>query len=154
MSERPWIWVDADGCPQAIKSILFRAAERARIRTIFVANRRLRVPQSRHVRMLSVSGGADAADDRIVEDMGPGDLVVTADVPLAARVVERQGVALNPRGTLYTADNVGERLAVRDFLSDLREDGVRTAGPPPLDSRARQAFANELDRWLQRRGED
>lgn len=148
MSATTGIWVDADGCPQVIKSILYKAAERERIRVTFVANRRLRVPESRNVKMLSVTGGPDAADDRIVEEMKDGDLVVTADVPLASRVVEKGGVALNPRGTLYTDENVGERLAVRDFLTELRDDGVRTSGPPPLDARARQAFANQLDRWL------
>lgn len=143
------ILVDADACPQPIKQILYRAAERRRITVVLVANRRLRIPPSIYVKVLPVTGGPDAADHRIVDEVSAGDLVVTADVPLAARVVEKGAVALNPRGTLYTAENVGERLAVRDFLAELRSDGVRTAGPPPLDQRARQDFANQLDRWLQ-----
>jgi uncharacterized protein YaiI (UPF0178 family) len=142
------IWVDADGCPQVIKAILYRAAARGRVDVVLVANRRLRVPEMRYVQVLPVPGGPDAADDRIVESVQPGDLVVTADVPLASRVVEKGGTALNPRGSLYTEENVGERLAVRDFLHGLREDGVRTSGPPPLDAKARQRFANQLDRWL------
>jgi uncharacterized protein len=145
------IWVDADGCPQPVKAILFRAAERAKALVVLVANRRLRAPESRYIKALAVIGGPDAADDRIVQDMQAGDLIVTADVPLAARVVAKGGIALNPRGTLYTEENVSERLAVRDFLHELRADGVRTAGPPPLDDRAKQRFANQLDRWLAQR---
>lgn len=143
------ILVDADACPQPIKQILYRAAERTHVVVVLVANRRLRVPPSFYVKVLAVTGGPDAADDRIVSEVATGDLVVTADVPLAARVVEKGAVALNPRGTLYTTENMGERLAVRDFLAELRSDGVRTSGPPPLDQRARQDFANQLDRWLQ-----
>jgi uncharacterized protein YaiI (UPF0178 family) len=142
------IWVDADGCPQVIKAILYRAATRRKVEVVVVANRRLRAPEGRYVRVLPVPGGPDSVDDHIVEQMEPGDLVVTADVPLASRVVDKGGTALNPRGTLYTEENVGERLAVRDFLKELRDDGVRTAGPPPLDAKARQLFANQLDRWI------
>lgn len=142
------ILVDADACPQVIKDILYRAAERTRTTVVLVANRRLRIPHSFYVKVLPVSGGPDAADHRIVDEVQAGDLVVTADVPLAARIVEKGATALNPRGTLYTAENVGERLSVRDFLTELRQDGVRTSGPPPLDQRARQDFANQLDRWL------
>lgn len=145
------IWVDADACPQVIKQILFRAALRTKTRVTLVANRRIRGPESLLIRSLSVPGGADKADDRIVEEMQVEDLVITADIPLAARVVEKGGTALDPRGTLYTETNIGERLSVRDFLSDLREDGVRTSGPRPFDARARQDFANQLDRWLQQR---
>ena len=145
------ILVDADACPQPIKQILYRAAERTRTSVVLVANRRLRIPPSMYVKVLPVTGGPDAADDRIVDEVQAGDLVVTADVPLAARVVAKGAAALNPRGTLYTEENVGERLAVRDFLAELRDDGVRTSGPPPLDQRARQDFANQLDRWLQAR---
>lgn len=144
------IWVDADGCPQVIKAILYRAASRKRVSVVFVANRRIRVPDAPYVQVLPVPGGPDAVDDRIVEVMDGGDLVVTADVPLAARVVQKGGTALNPRGWLYTEANVAEHLSVRDFLHDLREDGVRTSGPPPLDAKARQLFANQLDRWLAR----
>ena len=143
------IWVDADACPQVIKQILFRAALRTKTRVTLVANRRIRGPESLLIRSLSVPGGPDKADDRIVEEMRAEDLVITADIPLAARVVEKGGTALDPRGTLYTEANIGERLSVRDFLSDLRDDGVRTSGPPPFDARARQDFANQLDRWLQ-----
>jgi uncharacterized protein YaiI (UPF0178 family) len=142
------IWVDADACPQVIKQILFRAAQRTKSRVTLVANRRVRVPESLLIHSIAVPGGPDKADDRIVEELSAGDLVVTADIPLAARVVERGATALDPRGTLYTEANVNERLSLRDFSSQLREEGVRTSGPPPLDQRARQDFANQLDRWL------
>jgi uncharacterized protein YaiI (UPF0178 family) len=144
------LWVDADACPTPIKEILFRAAERVRIETVLVANHAVRVPRSRYVRAVQVESGFDIADVRILESVTAGDLVITADIPLAARVVSAAAFALNPRGTLYTADNVSEHLARRDFMDELRSSGVVTPGPPALSKTDIQAFANALDRFLAR----
>lgn len=148
----PQIWVDADACPGVIKEILFRAAERARVQVTLVANQWLRTPTSRHIRALQVQGGYDVADDAIVERVRPGDLVVTQDIPLAARVLERGAQAVNPRGERYTADSISERLSMRNFMEELRGAGVQTGGPAVFHARDRQAFANQLDRWLASRG--
>jgi uncharacterized protein YaiI (UPF0178 family) len=145
------IWVDADACPKVIKDILFRAAERAAVETVLVANQPLRVPPSRYLRTVQVATGFDGADRRIVEELTAGDLVVTADVPLAAQVVRKGATALDPRGELYTEANIGERLAMRNLLDELRGAGQVSGGPAPLDPRNRQAFANQLDRLLARR---
>lgn len=145
------IWVDADACPGAIKDILFRAAERARVETTLVANQPIRVPPSKYIRFMQVGAGFDAADARIVELVEPGDLVITADIPLAAAVIAKNAHALNPRGERYTAENVRERLSIRNFMQDLREGGVRTGGPAALNARDRQAFANQLDALLAKR---
>ena len=142
------IWVDADACPAVIRDILFRAADRARMRTTLVANQPVRRAVSPYIHFVQVSAGMNVADARIVELMEPRDLVITADVPLAALVIEKGGVALDPRGTLYTSENVRERLSVRNFLDELRGSGVNTGGPPSLGKRERQLFANQLDRWL------
>lgn len=142
------IWVDADACPVVIKEILFRAAERAKVPVTLVANQWIRAPASRFIRSIQVQGGFDVADTAIVDRVQPGDLVVTQDIPLAARVIERNAVALNPRGDRYTADNMAERLSMRNFMEDLRGAGVQTGGPPAFHARDRQAFANALDRWL------
>ena len=147
----PQVWVDADACPGVIKEILFRAAERARVQVTLVANQWLRTPPSRYIRALQVQGGFDVADSEIVERVRPGDLVVTQDIPLAARVLEKGGVAVNPRGDRYTPDNMAERLSIRDFMEELRGAGVQTGGPPAFHARDRQAFANQLDRWLAQR---
>ncbi|WP_411834704.1 YaiI/YqxD family protein [Pseudoxanthomonas mexicana] len=147
-SNAPRIWVDADACPMAIKEILFRAAERAQIPLTLVANQWLRTPPSRHIRALQVQGGYDVADDAIVERAQPGDLVVTQDIPLAARVLERGVDAVNPRGERYTAGNIAERLSMRNFMDELRGAGVQTGGPAAFHARDRQAFANQLDRWI------
>lgn len=144
------VWVDADACPTPIKEILFRAAERVQIETVLVANHALRVPKSRFIRAKHVESGFDIADARIVAALAPGDLVVTADVPLAAQVVAAKGFALNPRGTLYTPDNVQDHLARRNFMDALRSSGEMTRGPAPLDKTDIQAFANELDKFLTR----
>jgi uncharacterized protein YaiI (UPF0178 family) len=144
------IWVDADACPRVIKEILFRAAERKRIQLTLVANQPLRTPPSSFIDSMVVGAGFDVADDRIVELLRPGDLVVTADIPLAAAVIGKAGHALNPRGEFYTEDNIGERLAVRDMLDELRGCGVETGGPAALNIADRQAFANQLDRFLAR----
>lgn len=144
----PQIWVDADACPAPIKEILFRAAERAQVPVTLVANQWLRTPPSRHIRALQVQGGYDAADDAIAERARPGDLVVTQDIPLAARVLERGARAVDSRGERYTTDNIAERLSMRNFMDELRGAGVRTGGPAAFHARDRQAFADQLDRWL------
>lgn len=145
------IWVDADACPNVIKDILFRAAERAKVAVTLVANSWIRTPPSRFVSSLQVSGGLDVADTEIVERCVPGDLVVTADIPLAARVLEKGALALNPRGELYTADTIAQRLSMRNFMDELRGAGVNTGGPAGFHARDRQAFGNALDRWLAKR---
>ncbi len=144
------IWVDADACPNAIKEILFRAAERVGVETTLVANQPVRVPPSRYVRTVQVPAGFDVADHRIAAEAEDGDLVVTADIPLAAEVVAKGAVALNPRGELYTEENVRERLAMRNLMDELRGAGQVTGGPAPMSKGDRQAFANQLDRLLAR----
>jgi uncharacterized protein YaiI (UPF0178 family) len=148
---RMTIWVDADACPNVIKEILFRAAERARIEVVLVANQWLRTPASRYVRAIQVAGGLDVADSEIVQRAEPGDLVVTADIPLAALVLDKGVPALNPRGELYTADSIAQRLSLRNFMDELRGAGVDTGGPAAFHARDRQAFGNALDRWLAQR---
>lgn len=142
------IWVDADACPKVIKEILFRAAERVGVELTLVANQPVSVPPSRLIRSVQVGAGFDVADNLIVQRMSPGDLVVTADIPLAAEVIGKGGLALNPRGELYTSENVRERLNMRDFMDTLRSSGIQTGGPPALNQSDRQAFANQLDRLL------
>jgi uncharacterized protein YaiI (UPF0178 family) len=144
------IWVDADACPQAIKEILFRAAERAQVLTTLVANKLLRTPSSRFIRSIRVSQGFDVADHRIVREMQPGDLVITADIPLAAEVIARGGHALDPRGDLYSEDNVRERLAIRNLMQELRATGELVGGPAPFGHGDRHLFANQLNRFLTR----
>lgn len=145
------IWVDADACPAVIRDILFRAAERRQIALTMVANKPLRTPPSRVIRAVQVAAGFDVADDHIVQQVEQGDLVITADIPLAAGAIERGAHALSPRGELYTPDNIRERLTMRDFMSQLRESGVQTGGPAALSLADRQTFANQLDRLLARR---
>ncbi len=145
------IWVDADACPGVIKDILFRAAERLRISLALVANQPVRTPRSRYIKAILVSSGFDVADQHIVEEVQTGDLVITADIPLAAAVIEKGGHALNPRGELYTQDNIRERLSLRNFVDELRGSGIVTGGPAPLNARDRKAFADELDRFLGQR---
>ena len=147
----PQVWVDADACPGPVKDILFRAAERAQVPVTLVANQWLRTPGSRFVRAMQVQGGFDAADDAIAERAGPGDLVVTQDIPLASRVLANGAEAVDPRGERFTADNIAERLSVRNFMEELRGAGVQTGGPAAFCARDRQAFANRLDGWLARR---
>jgi len=145
---QPRIWVDADACPAPIRDILFRAAERTGTETILVANQWLRTPPSRQVRAFQVPGGADAADDAIVERLAAGDLVVTQDIPLAARALAGGASAISPRGERFSANDIRERLSMRDFMAELRGAGVQTGGPAAMHARDRQAFAAELDRWL------
>jgi len=145
------IWVDADACPLPIKEILFRAADRTSTTTTLVANKPLRTPYSEFVKSVQVPLGFDVADNRIVQLMAPGDLVITADIPLAAEVIAKGGHALNPRGEFYSADNIRERLAMRNFMDELRASGADTGGPAPLAQSDRQSFAGQLDRFLSQR---
>ena len=142
------IWVDADACPGEIKELLFRAAQRTRTHVTLVANQPLRTPRSEFIDSVLVRAGMNVADRRIVELVQPGDLVITADIPLAAEVVANGGQALDPRGELYTEANIGERLAVRNLLDEMRGGGQITGGPANFSAKDRQAFANQLDRWL------
>ena len=144
------IWVDADACPVVIKEILFRAANRAQVTTTLVANQMLRVPPSPWISAVQVPGGFDVADQRIVEEAVAGDLVVTADIPLAAQVIALGAVVIDPRGELLDAGNIQERLTLRNFLDGLRSSGVETGGPSAFSNADRQAFANQLDRLLAR----
>lgn len=144
------IWVDADACPKVIKEILFRAAERARVPLILVANKPLRIPSSRFIKTLQVATGFNMADDSIAQQVQPGDLVITADIPLAAGVIDRGGHALDPRGDFHTQDSMRERLAMRNLMDELRSGGVDTGGPSSFSRSDRQAFANQLDRFLTR----
>lgn len=142
------IWVDADACPKVIKEILFRAAERREIALTLVANKMLHTRPSKFIRALQVPAGFDVADNKIVELVGNGDLVITADIPLAAAVVARGALALNPRGEFYTKENIEERLTMRNFMESLRGSGVETSGPTAFSQSDRQAFANQLDKFL------
>jgi uncharacterized protein len=144
------IWVDADACPVVIKEILFRAAERAKISTMFVANKLLRVPPSPYLRAMQVAKGFDVADNVIVAALEVGDLVITADIPFAAQVIEKGGHALNPRGEFYSRENIKECLSMRDFMESLRASGVETSGPSAMQSSDRHAFAKQLDQFLAR----
>ena len=142
------IWVDADATPGVIKEIIFRAAERTRTQTTLVANNFLRIPPSKFITFMQVDQGFDVADNEIVKRALANDLVITADIPLAAEVVAKGAAALNPRGERYSLENVRQRLNMRDFMDTMRSSGVQTGGPPPLSKTDRQKFANELDRYL------
>ena len=142
------IWVDADACPKVIKNILFRAAERVQVCLTLVANQPLQIPQSDHIKSIQVPGGFDIADEHIIQKVQKGDLVITADIPLANEIVEKGGYALNPRGEFYTKDNIRERLAIRDLMDELRSSGVDTGGPASINQNDRQIFANQLDQFL------
>lgn len=151
MSTAPQIWVDADACPVVIKEILFRAAEREQVNVTLVANQWLRTPPSRFIRSVQVPGGFDVADNEIVQRASAHDLVVTQDIPLAALVIEKGALAINPRGELYTPETIAQRLTMRNFMDELRGSGVDTSGPAAFHPRDCQAFANQLDSWLTRR---
>lgn len=144
------IWVDADACPAVIKEILFRAANRREVLVTLVANQPLRTPPSPWIKSVQVAAGFDVADHFIVSQATEGDLVVTADIPLAAEVVARGAEAVNPRGEFYTRENIRQRLAMRDFMEQMRSIGEVRGGPAPFGQSERQAFANALDRWLAR----
>jgi len=145
------IYADADALPNAIKDILFRAAERLALPLVLVADKYIKGPPSPHISSVAVPGGLNAADDRIVELVREGDLVITADIPLADRVVTKGAYALDPRGELYTEENVKQRLAMRDLLNELRSGGEITGGPPAFGRKDRQAFANALNGFLTKR---
>ncbi len=144
------IWVDADACPKVIKEMLFRAAERTKIEIIFVANQWLHLPESNFIKLIQVEQGPDIADNKIAEDCINGDLVITADIPLAVRIVAKGALGLDPRGTIYNKNNIGQISDMRDFMSTLRNDGVQTGGPKNFSARDGQAFANELDKIIAR----
>jgi uncharacterized protein YaiI (UPF0178 family) len=145
------IWVDADACPFVIKDIIFRAALRTKTHVVLVANHPISVPFNGFVSAIQVSKGFDVADNQIIEDMKPGDLVITADIPLADAVIDNLGLALNPRGELYTKENIKDRLATRNLMEELRNCGQITGGPKTLNLKDRQKFANQLDRLLARK---
>lgn len=142
------IWVDADACPKVIKEILFRAAERKNVSMTLVANQYMATLPSPLINAVQVPQGFDVADNHIVAKMEEGDLVVTQDIPLASEVIDKKGVAINPRGELYTPENIKQRLSMRDFMETLRNSGVDTGGPNTFNQSDRQAFANQLDRFL------
>ncbi|ELR67833.1 hypothetical protein C942_00140 [Photobacterium marinum] len=142
------IWVDADACPNVIKDILFRAADRVGVPVTLVANQFIRVPPSPHIKSVQVESGFDVADNYIVQMVEPRDLVITADIPLADEVITKEGHALNPRGEMYTKDTIKQRLQMRDFMETMRSSGIQTGGPAPLSQADRQNFANKLDSFL------
>ncbi|HXH64552.1 MAG TPA: YaiI/YqxD family protein [Mariprofundaceae bacterium] len=144
------IWVDADACPKAVKEIIYRAAGRVQVHTTFVANATLMLPRSHYLHFLKVGAGFDVADREIAQRMQPGDLVITADIPLAADAIDRGGYALNPRGEFYTSENVKAALSMRNFMDGLRGAGTPTGGPAAFSHSDRTAFANQLDRFLTR----
>lgn len=145
------IWVDADACPNAIKTILFRAADRTGTELVLVANQSLPLPKSRWIRQIRVLSGFDVADNEIVQRVQPGDLVITSDIPLAADVIEKQGEVVTPRGELYTLDNIRARLNMRDFMDTMRASGIQSGGPAALNEQDKRQFANALDGYLARR---
>ncbi len=142
------IWVDADACPKPIKNILFRVAERTQTSVAFVANMPLRLPSSPYIHLIQVSPGADSADDEIANKCEAGDLIITADIPLAARAVEKGAMALDPRGMLYDQNNIGQILDMRNFMDGLRGSGVETGGPSSFGQKEKMKFANELDKFI------
>ncbi len=142
------IWIDADACPAVIKEILYKASLRKKLQLILVANTPLRIPHSPYIHKMLVGAGPDVADKKIVENIAAGDLVITADIPLAAEVIDKGGHALSPRGEMFSAESIGGRLSMRDFLDDLRSNGINTGGPSPLSNSDRQKFAGQLDKLL------
>jgi len=142
------IWVDADACPVVIKDIIFRAAKRTNVHVTLVANQFIQTPKAPNIKFIRVASGFDVADDEIVKRVHKGDLVITSDIPLAAEVIEKGGMALSPRGEMHTTENIKQRLNIRDFMDTMRASGVNTGGPPPLNQNDRQTFANHLDRLL------
>jgi uncharacterized protein len=144
------IWIDADACPSAVKEILYRASDKRGVAITLVANMFMRIHRSPLVDLIVVEAGPDIADDRIVELVQEGDLVITEDIPLAARIVEKKAFCITPHGQELTGNNIGERLSTRNFMQDLRGAGVETGGPAQFSQRDRQQFANQLDRLLTR----
>lgn len=144
------IWVDADACPKVIKEILFRIAERKKINVTLVANQSIATPPSTFIKSIRVSAGFDVADNYIVQQAIKNDLVITADIPLAAEVIEKGAHALNPRGEMYSTETIKQKLVMRDLMDELRGSGEVTGGPPPLNQRDRREFANQLDRFVEK----
>jgi uncharacterized protein YaiI (UPF0178 family) len=142
------IWVDADACPNPVKDMLFRASERKSVQLVLVANQMIKVPISPLITMIRVSSGFDEADNYIVEQVVKGDLVITADIPLAADAVDKGALVLNPRGTVYTAENIKQTLTMRDFMEEMRSSGIYTGGPNSFSQTDKHAFAQALDKWL------
>jgi uncharacterized protein len=142
------IWVDADACPKVIKEILFKAAVRTHTNVILVSNHAITTPPSPYISKIQVLTGFDVADDKIMQKINPSDLVITGDIPLAAAVIEKHAIALNPRGQLYTRSNIKERLSVRNISAELRDSGIKTRGPAQISKREIAKFANELERIL------
>ena len=148
MSTSITVWVDADACPNVIKEILFRAAIRVEVPLILVANHHLQVPPSPFIKMIQVQSGFDVADDYIVQQIKPNDLVITSDIPLAAEIIEKGGQVITPRGEAFTRQNIKQRLNMRDFMETMRSSGEVSGGPPALGQKDKQAFANTFDRYL------
>jgi uncharacterized protein YaiI (UPF0178 family) len=148
MGKKPQVWVDADACPKVIKEILFRAANRTKIIVTLVANQLIVIPSSPYIKQKQVASGFDVADNYIVEHMQAGDLVITADIPLADAVINKKGIALNPRGTLYSESNIKDRLATRNLNEALRSSGMLTGGPIKISKKDIQQFSNALDRFF------
>ncbi len=142
------IYVDADACPKIIKDVLYKAVERVKVDLILVADQYMSIPHSLYITFIRVPSGIDAADDKIVELITPEDLAITADIPLADKIVEKGATALNPRGELYTERNIKERLAIRDMMAEFRDNGMQGGGPPPFNQKDKQLFANELNKIL------
>lgn len=142
------IWVDADACPNSIKEILFRAAERTQLPLTLVANQYLKTPSSKYIKSIQVAAGFDVADNYIAQHTNTGDIVITADIPLAADIVAKGSYSINPRGKIYTVQNIKEALTMRNFMEEMRSTGQVSGGPPPMDARDNQAFANSLDKLL------
>ncbi len=142
------LWIDADACPREAKDLVYKSAARLNINVCLVANSYMSIPHSPLIRFIQVEHGADVADQYIVDNVNKGDLVITADIPLAAKVVEKDATAINPRGEIYTEENISERLSIRDFMSNLRDEGMNTGGPAPYGANDRQSFANGLNKIL------
>lgn len=142
------IYVDADACPKVVKQVLFKAVERLHVYMYLVADQFMHLPQSEFIKFIKVPSEIDSADEKIVELTQPGDLIITADIPLADKVVSKGGFAINPRGELYTENNIKERLAVRDIMAEIRSTGVETGGPAPFNLKDKEKFANQLDKFL------
>lgn len=142
------IWVDADACPNLIKTVLFRAAQKRQLTLLLVANQLISTPPSKFIRAIRVSGGFDVADDYIVQHLQAGDLVITGDIPLAAQVIQAQGFVINPRGEIYDQNNIGEKLVMRDFMEGMRDSGLASGGPSAMTTKDVQNFSNAFDRFL------
>ena len=145
------IWIDADASPNPVKEIVFRAATRRKIQTVLVANQPVRVPRSPFIKAIQVSGGFDEADNYIVANSAAGDIAITADIPLASELIEKDVQVLTPRGVAQTPENIREKLIMRDFMEEMRGSGLAQGGPRPYSDKDKQAFANGLDRLLAQR---